>query len=82
MLLSYGKLLEKSAVTRHLGLFDFLYQEIESYNLDTASEEEENDSAENKVAEASKPAKRKLVQGKPQIWGGGHLLFLKNMYST
>ena len=61
LLLSFGKHVEKSSITRNFALFDFLYQEIESYNLDTASEED--DMAENKSAEPSKPAKRKLVQG-------------------
>ncbi len=45
-----------------MSLFDFLYKEIESYNVDTDCEGEAED-GENCQAENSKAGKRKLTPG-------------------
>lgn len=57
----YGKVVETP--NWKLSLFDFLYKEIESYNVDTESEGEAED-GEKSQPESSKPAKRKLITGK------------------
>ncbi len=57
----YGKVVETP--NWKLSLFDFLYKEIESYNVDTESEDEAED-GEKSQPESSKPAKRKLITGK------------------
>ena len=59
--LRYGKVVETP--NWKLSLFDFLYKEIESYNVDTESDDESED-GEKCQTESSKPGKRKLTQGK------------------
>ena len=56
----YGKVVETPYW--NLSLFDFLYKEIESYNVDTESDDEVED-GEKCQTESSKPAKRKLISG-------------------
>ena len=46
-----------------LSLFDFLYKEIESNNVDTESDDESED-CEKCQTESSKPGKRKITSGK------------------
>jgi hypothetical protein len=48
-----------------------LYKEIESYNVDTESEDEAED-GEKSQAENSKPAKRKLITG---MWSNSKLTY-------
>ena len=57
MLLRYAKLVETP--NYRLSLFDFLYAEFESYNVDTESEGESG--KKSKPETSSKPAKRKLA---------------------
>ena len=58
--LRYGRVVETP--NWKLSLFDFLYKEIESYNVDTESDDESKD-GEKCQTENSKPGKRKLTPG-------------------